>query len=78
MGFEIIDSKENLPPEEDIYDVNDIEEQDEFNKLLGMDEFTQEARIHRRRIIIAAVAFILILAFALAFGGAQLLHLLGL
>lgn len=65
MGFEIKDGKEHLPDEEDIYGVNDIEEQDEFNRLLGIE--TQEERVRRRKARMQTVALVVILAFAVAF-----------
>ena len=66
MGFEINDSKEPIPDEEDIYGVNDIEEQDRFNSLFG--NSTQEARVRRRRTIMRWTAVLVTLAFVLAFG----------
>jgi hypothetical protein len=68
MSFEIKDGKEEIPPEEDIYGVDDIVEEEEFNSLLGMKSFSQEARMRRRRNIIIVVAALILLSFALAFG----------
>lgn len=67
MGFEIHDGKEQLPPEEDIYGVNDIEERERFNALFATGELTQEERLRRRKTVIVTVALLLLLSFVLAF-----------
>jgi len=67
MGFDIQDGKEYLPPEEDIYDVNDIEEREAFESLLGLSPSTQDQRLKRRRIILVVVAVFLVIAFGVAF-----------
>ena len=57
MGFEIRDGKEYLPPEDDIYGVDDAIEEREFNSLLlGMGTFSDDARLRRRRNIIIVSA----------------------
>lgn len=63
MGFEIEDGNHPLPDEEDIYGINDIEEEERFNALLGYGAPTQEERLRRRRIlrIITAVLVLVIL-----------------
>lgn len=67
MGFEIQDGKEHLPDEEDIYGVNDIEEQDRFNALMGDIRFTQEERLRRRRMIFTVTGVVVLLAFVAMF-----------
>lgn len=63
MSFEIRDGKEPLPDEEDIYDVNDIEDQERFNYLLGHNFMSQEQRLRaRRRVIIVTNAVLLLLS----------------
>jgi hypothetical protein len=62
MNFEIRDGDEPIPDEEDIYDVNDIEERDQFNALLGHNFITQDARLRRRRLMWMAVAGVILLA----------------
>lgn len=61
MNFEINDSKEPIPDEEDIYGVNDIEDQDRLKSILG--GVTQEQRIRRRRTIVRIVAAFIALWF---------------
>ena len=68
MSFEIQDGKERLPDEEDIYGVNDLEEQERFNALLGSPQITQEERFRRRRMLIILIATALILILFTAFG----------
>lgn len=76
MGFEINNGKEYLPPEEDMYGVNDIEEREQFEALLGMSGFDQETRFRRRKTAMVIVAVMLLLVFLLAFGGSELLQMI--
>jgi len=64
--MEIRDGKEHLPDEEDIYGVNDIEEQERFDALFGVG--TQEDRLKRRRVRMRILAAVVIIAFAAVFG----------
>lgn len=75
MNFEINDSKEPIPDEEDIYGVNDIEDEDRLRALLGGS--TQEQRVRRRRMIMRLVSAIIAFAFILAFGIVGLRHAFG-
>ena len=63
--METRDGKENLPDEEDIYGVNDIEERERFDALFGGE--TQEDRLRRRRVRMRILAGLVILAFAAVF-----------
>jgi len=68
MGFETGDGKERLPEEEDIYGVNDAEEREQFEALLGGPGYVPlEERLHRRRARMRLLAVLVILAFALVF-----------
>ena len=76
MNFEINDGKEHLPDEEDIYGVNDIEEQERFNSLFG-DFVSQEERIRRRRVRLRILTALVIAAFAASFAFFGLRYVLG-
>lgn len=76
MNFEIRNGKERLPDEEDVYDVNDIEEQEQFNALLGMGT-PQDERVRRRKILLRITAALVIIAFGLIFVLAGLRQFLG-
>ena len=64
MGFETRDGKEPLPDEEDIYGVNDLEEQERFESLFG--EPTQDERMRRRRMYVRILAILLLASFTVA------------
>ena len=64
MNFEINDGREHLPDEEDVYGVNDIEEQERFDALFGQP--TQEDRVRRRKMVMRIVIVLLVTAFSLA------------
>lgn len=64
MNFEINGDKKWLPDEEDIYGVNDIEERERFDQLLGIGT-SQAERIRRRKLIMHIVAVLVITSFAL-------------
>ena len=69
MNFEIKHDNEHLPDEEDIYDVNDAEERDEFNSLFGLTPL--EKKVHQRKIvmrIVAVLVIIIVFGIALALG----------
>jgi hypothetical protein len=76
VSFEIRDGKDYLPPEDDIYGVDEIVEEQEFNSLLGMNKFSHDARIRRRNNIVIAVALVLVFVFAVIFAAPGLLDLL--
>lgn len=58
-----------LPDEEDIYGVNDIEEQDRFNALLGEVSKTQDERLRKRRLarILVALSILAVSLLCLLF-----------
>ena len=76
MNFEIRDGNERLPDEEDVYGVNDIEEQERFDSLLGIG-LTQEERVAHHKARLRVIAVVVIIAFGLLFVMAGLRQLLG-
>lgn len=69
MNFEIKDGKDHLPDEEDIYGVNDAEERDAFNALLGATPAEEHIRRRKLRMQILAVAVIIAFCAAFAIAG---------
>lgn len=66
MNFEIRDGKEDVPPEEDIYGVNDAEEREQFEVLLGIAP-SQETRLRRRKLRLRILCVVVAAAFLLVF-----------
>ena len=67
MNFEIRHGKEHLPDEEDIYDVNDAEERDQFDALFGLTPLEEQVR--RRKLRMRIVAVVVVVAFAVVIAG---------
>ena len=78
MNFEIKDGSEHLPHEEDVYGVNDIEERERFDALLGArGRLSDEERMRRRRLGIRLLAALVVVALTIAFASLGVRQMLG-
>lgn len=75
MNFETRDGKEWLPDEEDIYGVNDAEERDAFNALLGLR--TTEDDVRRRALLMRLIATGIVAAVTFSIAAFAILRVLG-